>query len=76
MPEKSVVFLETRWQQLVELRSRREIVQRWLQTDGVPEVLLEQLKLQLEEIEQQLRLAEALSRPRRAVGIAALRKAV
>jgi hypothetical protein len=63
MPEQPTRSVESRWQQLVELRSRREIVQRWLQTDGVPEVLREQLRTQLQEIELQLRALEPRSRP-------------
>jgi hypothetical protein len=73
MPEQPIRSVESRWQQLVELRSRREIVQRWLQTDGVPEPLREQLRMQLQEIELQLNTLESTRRP---ASVHGLREAV
>jgi transcriptional accessory protein Tex/SPT6 len=63
MPEQSSRSIESRWQQLVELRSRREIVQRWLQTANVPEALRDQLRIQLQEIELKLTAMESPRRP-------------
>ena len=73
MPEQRSESNESRWQLLVELRQRREIVARWLQTDDVPAPLREQLRLQLLDIEGQLTRLEG---PRRVTSVPHLRKAV
>lgn len=54
---------DTAWQRVLELRRQREIVDRWLQTVGVPELLQEQLRLMLQAIEQELRTVEPTKRP-------------
>ena len=54
---------DARWQRLVELRARQEIVGRWLETKELPELLREQLRLQLQAIEQELRAMELVKGP-------------
>jgi hypothetical protein len=51
------------WRKLLELRCQHEIVERWLQTAGVPEQLQEQLHLMLEDIELELNALEIAKRP-------------
>lgn len=60
------------WQRLLELRSQREIVERWLQTAGVPELLQEQLRFMLQNVERELQSLEA---PRSAEKVGRLREA-
>jgi hypothetical protein len=50
------------WRKLLELRSQREIVERWLHTAGVPEQLQDQLRLMLQEIELELKTLETTKR--------------
>lgn len=51
------------WRKLLELRCQREIVERWLQTSGVPEQLQGQLQLMLDDIELELHALEMARRP-------------
>ena len=47
------------WQNMLELRSQRENVERWLNTDGVPDLLQEQLRYMLRNIEVELQMVDA-----------------
>lgn len=51
------------WRKLLELRCQREIVERWLQTVGIPEQLQEQLRFLLQAIEQELQTMETARCP-------------
>lgn len=54
---------DTSWQKLLELRCQREIVERWLHTAGVPELLQEQLQHMLQNIELELQRLETAKSP-------------
>lgn len=54
MPEEISKDRDAAWRKLLELRCQHEIVERWLQTTGVPEQLQEQLRFMLHEIEVEL----------------------
>jgi hypothetical protein len=58
MPGKSA---ET-WQALMELRCKREVLERWLASQVLPETVQQSLRAMLGEVEEQLRLlTQALS---------------
>jgi len=51
------------WQALMELRCRREVIERWLASQVLPDGLQQSLRTMPGEIEDQLRLlTNALSR--------------
>jgi hypothetical protein len=51
------------WQALMELRCKREVLERWLASQVLPDGLQQSLRTMLGEVEEQLRLlTEALSR--------------
>jgi hypothetical protein len=49
------------WQALVELRGRREVLERWLANDAFPEELQHSLRALSQEIDDQLRSFALLS---------------
>jgi hypothetical protein len=61
MPRELLTDRRADWQQLLQLRCQHEIVERWLQTVGVPDLLQEQLRFMLQSIEQELQSLEAPS---------------
>ena len=63
MPGEAFTDRDAAWRRLLELRCQREIVERWLQTTGVPEQLQEQLRFMLQEIEVELSALEMAKRP-------------
>jgi hypothetical protein len=63
MSKEVVRERDTGWQRLLELRCQHEIVERWLRTAGVPELLQEQLQQMLQSIELELHGLETAKRP-------------
>ena len=51
------------WQALMELRCRREVLERWLASRSLPKDLAQTLEAMLAEVEEQLQsVAQSLSR--------------
>jgi len=44
------------WQSLIELRSQREIIERWLASSSLPDSLKPALYAMLDEVEDQIQL--------------------